>query len=88
MEENTKALEIVCKHFHNECADTEIRNLRLRINRAHVQNHRLRKKAQHLTEKLNIEQIRRKITSELLLMMIRRMDSEPRAFGLNQTVDE
>ena len=45
METHTRALELVCSHFRNEFSTQEIASLRKRLNCAHVQNHRLRKKA-------------------------------------------
>ena len=75
MEESTRALDTVCKHFREECGDEAIRNLRRRLNAAHVANHRLRKKALQLNEQLAIERSCRAVVSELLATLLRRMDS-------------
>ena len=75
MEDNTRALEVVCKHFRNECADKTIVNLRKRLNRAHVQNHRLRKKALQLDSLLRLERSCRAISNTVLASIITRMDS-------------
>lgn len=75
MEDNTHVLEVVCKHFRNECADKTIVNLRKRLNRAHVQNHRLRKKALQLDSLLRLERSCRAITNNVITTMFTRMDS-------------
>ena len=75
METDTRPLEIVCRHFRDECGDATIANLRRRLNRTHVQNHRLRKKALQLSEQLAVERSCRAVVSELLTVLIRRMDS-------------
>ena len=75
METDTQPLEIVCRHFRDACGDATIVNLRRRLSRAHVQNHRLRKKALQLSEQLTIERSCRAVVSEILTVLIRRMDS-------------
>ena len=70
-----EALEVVCKHLRNECEDVTVRNLRLRLNAAHVSNHRLRKKASQLSEQLATERSCKAILNELLVVLLRRMDS-------------
>ena len=69
------ALELICKHFRNECGDETIGNLRKRLNKAHVQNHRLRKKALQLENLLKLERSCRAISNTLLTSLITRMDS-------------
>ena len=75
METNTRALEAVCKHFKAECGDVTIGNLRKRLNKAHVQNHRLRKKALQLENLLKLERSCRAISNSVLTALLRRMDS-------------
>ncbi len=75
LETHTRALEVVCKHFRDECGDATIANLRKRLNKAHVENHRLRKKALQLSEQLTVERACRAIVSELLTLLLKRMDS-------------
>ena len=75
MDVNTRALETVCQYFRKECGDETIANLRKRINRAHVENHRLRKKALQLSEQLAIERSCKAILRELIAVLLKRMDS-------------
>ena len=75
MDESTRALETVCKHFRNECGDATIANLRKRLNRAHVENHRLRKKALQLSEQLAVERSCKAILTEIIAVLLKRMDS-------------
>ena len=75
METDTRALEVVCKHFRNECGDATIANLRKRLNKAHVENHRLRKKALQLSSHLERESSCRAILNTLISILLRRMDS-------------
>ena len=75
MDESTRALETVCRHFQHECGDETIRSLRRRLNAAHVSNHRLRKKTLQLSEQLDVERSCRAVVTELLTMLLKRMDS-------------
>ena len=67
MEDNTKALEVVCKHFKHEFGDDAISRLRRPINRAHVANHRLRKQLIRLQEILDIERSLKGIFRSMLI---------------------
>ena len=75
MEPNTRALEVVCKHFKAECGNKAIGDLRRRLNKAHVQNHRLRKKALQLENLLRLERSCRAISNSVLTALLTRMDS-------------
>ena len=75
MEPNTRALEVVCKQFKAECGDETIGNLRKRLNKAHVQNHRLRRKALQLENLLKLERSCRAISNSVLTSLLTRMDS-------------
>ena len=75
MEPDTRVLEVVCKHFKAECGDETIGNLRKRLNKAHVQNHRLRRKALQLENLLKLERSCRAISNSVLTALLRRMDS-------------
>ena len=74
MENHTRALEVVCKHFRNECGDALIASLRNRINRAHVANCRLRKKLNLLEEHLHRQTSCRQVLDQILILLINRMD--------------
>ena len=73
METDTRALEVVCQHFRKEFHDETICNLRKRLNCAHVQNHRLRNKAQQLETQLKIERSCRAILDSVVLLLIKRV---------------
>lgn len=75
MEQDTHALEVVCKHFRNECGNKTLTDLRRRLNNAHVSNHRLRKKAQRLEEQVKLERSARAILNQVVSALILRMDS-------------
>ena len=75
MEPDTRVLEVVCKHFKAECGDEAIGNLRRRLNKAHVQNHRLRKKTLQLENLLRLERSCRAISNSVLTSLLTRMDS-------------
>ena len=75
METDTRALEVVCKHFKAECGDKTIGDLRRRLNKAHVQNHRLRKKSLRLENLLKLERSCRDISNSVLTALLTRMDS-------------
>eukprot|EP00973_Karenia_brevis_P001966 268172-Karenia_brevis.AAC.1 len=49
--------------------------LRKRLNRAHVENCRLRKKAQRLERQLNVERLAKRIMQDVCVRLIRQMDS-------------
>lgn len=55
MEEHTQALDIVCKHFHQEYHSKDIANLRRQKARAHSENHRLRLKLARVEQQLLLE---------------------------------
>ena len=69
------SLRIVCTNLKEECANDEILKLRKRLNRAHVENCRLRKKAQQLETKLTTERLTKEILKEITIHLIKRMDS-------------
>ena len=75
MEVNTRALEVVCQHFRTEFGDQALTNLRKRINRAHVENCRLRKRMHHLSTRLEIETSLKGILHALISILLRRLDS-------------
>ena len=74
MEPDTQALEVVCKHLRLECGDGTILNLRRRLNRAHVANHRLRKKAQQLEGNLAVERSCRGVLASIVNRLVAQMD--------------
>ena len=75
MDRKMDALETACRYLRNECRDEANRKLRRRLNTAHVQNYRLRKKASQLSEQLAAERSCKAILSELIVILLRRMDS-------------
>ena len=75
MESNTRALEVVCAHFKEEYSNKELLGLRRKLNTAHVQNHRLRKNAQKLTDELAIERNCRQILHRLIQVLLTQRDS-------------
>jgi len=42
MEENTRALDVVCRHFRQEYSSEDLRKTRAALRRAHQRNSRLR----------------------------------------------
>ena len=68
------ALEVVCKHFRNECGDDLIISLRKRINRTYVANFRLRKKLKAMEEHMRIQASCRQILDQILVLLIKRTD--------------
>ena len=74
MEDNTKALEVVCRHFQNEFADKQIRSLRKRINRSDVTNTRLRQRNKRLEEELMQQNNSRLLLNQILQLLLRKMD--------------
>ena len=75
MESNTRPLEMVCRYFRRECGDKTIDNLLKRLNRAHVANHRLRKKALQLEAQVILERSCRALLNNMLIEVTLRMDS-------------
>lgn len=55
MEDHTRALDVVCQHFHDEYYHQELANLRKQKARAHSEAYRLRRKVTQLEEHLKIE---------------------------------
>ena len=70
-----RALETACRYFKAECGDETIGNLRKRLNKAHVQNHRLRKKTLQLENLLRLERGCRVISNSVLTSLLTRMDN-------------
>ena len=70
-----RGLEVACRYFKAECGDETIGNLRKRLNKAHVQNHRLRKKALQLENLLRLERSCRAISNSVLTSLLTRMDN-------------
>ena len=66
-----EALGLTCLEHRND----EMRALRRKLNAAHSQNYRLRKKAQQTAGQLEVEQCARHILHEILMVALRRMDS-------------
>ena len=69
------SLRIVCATLKEECTSDEILKLRKRLNRTHVENCRLRKKAQKLELELMTERLAKEILQNVTIQIIRRMDS-------------
>ena len=69
------ALALVCDHLKETCQNAEMLKLRRRLNRAHVENCRLRKKAQKLDEMLASERVARIVLAEISRHLIQRMES-------------
>ena len=69
------SLRVVCATLKDDCTDDELLKLRKRLNRAHVENCRLRKKAQALETELMSERLAKSHLQAIAIMLIRRMDS-------------
>ena len=69
------SLRVVCSNLRDSTRDDEMTRLRRRLNRAHVENCRLRKKAQRLERELNVERMAKGILQDICVRMIRQMDS-------------
>ena len=69
------SLRVVCANLRDSTRDDEMTRLRRRLNRAHVENCRLRKKAQRLERELNVELMAKGILQDICVRMIRQMDS-------------
>ena len=69
------SLGTVCIYLKDCARDEETTNLRRRLNRAHVENCRLRKKAQQLEHEVVAERLAKKILQEVCTHLIRQMDS-------------
>ena len=63
MEENTKALEVVCQHFKTEYSDETIENLRKRLAKAYKRNSSLN----HMSIKRDFEKMSMKLLNVFLL---------------------
>ena len=69
------SLRVVCACLEESTRDVEVANLRRRLNRAHVENCRLRKKAQQLERGQAAEQLAKRILQGVCVSLIRQMDS-------------
>ncbi len=75
MEDHMHALELTCTRFRLECGDETIRNLRRRLNGAHVRNHRLRTRVQQTMRELSTERSARRILHEIFMHLLKRTDA-------------
>ena len=73
--EAVDSLRTVCLTLRDATRDDELTNIRKRLNRAHVENCRLRKKAQRLEREPNVERAAKGILQDICVRMIRQMDS-------------
>ena len=73
--DSVDSLRIVCSALKQECTNDELLKLRKRLNRTHVENSRLRKKAQTLESDLMAERMAKQILQAVAIQLIRRMDS-------------
>ena len=73
--EAVDSLRTVCLTLRDATRDDELTNIRKRLNRAHVENCRLRKKAQRLERMLDVELKAKGILQDICHRMIRQMDS-------------
>lgn len=73
--ETVDTLRVVCTHLKESAREAEVASLRRRLNRAHVENCRLRKKAQRLDRELIAEQLAKRILQGACIGLIRQMDS-------------
>ena len=69
------SLRVVCANLRDSTRDDEMTRLRRRLNRAHVENCRLRKKAQRLERMLDVELKAKGILQDICHRLIRQMDS-------------
>ena len=69
------SLRVACANLRDSTRDDEMTRLRRRLNRAHVENCRLRKKVQRLERELKVERMVKGILQEICVRMIRQMDS-------------